>query len=226
MLRAWTRRGRTAFISALLIIAVGQVGRMPVPASYQMYGDEVLHRIAARSRSQGRRADVIIMGDSRIICAIDPRGLASNLRIGHRSDAAPAVEMLAAFGMTPSAQYWLWRAIAAQGCHPRARLAIIELWELGMNWQGAARDWNLRYLYGARDAVWLLRHGRLNEAATLLTYSYVSPLREARLGAQRNRKKTGSPRPSRRRSCTACAQGQVQSSQAALVPVPVLRLQD
>lgn len=117
-----------------------------------------------------RSADVIIVGDSRVWYGIDQKSLAKRLRIPHRKAASPRITRVAVFGLSVASDRWLWRRITCGGHVPRAKVAIIGLWEVALRNEIPTTDEALRYLYGAADLPWLLRHGRLDEAARVLTY--------------------------------------------------------
>jgi hypothetical protein len=169
-MRSCLNKGTTGFITAALIVLVGQAGRLPIPARYRTYGDDAYAQVAAASRSSARTADVIIMGDSRTLFGIDVEVLADRLKLPTSGGGRPKVAMLAVYGVTADDDYWIWRRIAAGPRPPRARLAIIGLWEPGLMRNSPGADTPLRYLYQAPDVLWLLRQGRINDAASLLAY--------------------------------------------------------
>jgi len=184
-MRAFLNKGKIGFISAALILLVGQAGRLPVPARYRSYADEAFARAAAACRSSARSADVMILGDSRMLFGIDQEVLADNLRLPGPGGRRPSVAMLGVYGVSAADDYWMWRQIAAGPEPPRARLAIVGLWEPGLMRNLPGSDSAPRYVYHLRDILWLLRGGRINDAASLLTYRILPTY--ARQGSLRNR---------------------------------------
>ena len=184
-MRAFLNKGKIAFTTAALILLVGQVGRLPVPARYRSYADEAFAQAAAASRSSARSADIIIMGDSRMLFGVDEEVLGDNLRLSGHSGGRPKIAMLGVYGVSAADDYWMWRQIAAGPQPARARLAIIGLWEPGLMRNLPGSDSALRYMYDVRDVPWLLRQERINDAASLLTYRIVPTY--ARQGSLRNR---------------------------------------
>ena len=184
-LHSFRKRGKMGLVVALLILLVGQVGRVPVPPRHMAILEQACTHRARWCRSEARRADVLIMGDSRVLLGIDNRILATHLRLPDRP-GEPTVVGLALLGSAAATDLWMWRRITAGGHSLRARLAVIGLRAplsviripepsfLTEPAVALARPrpahYLLRYLYEAPDVLWLIRDRRLSNAAALLTY--------------------------------------------------------
>ena len=157
-------------VSALVAVAVGQLGYVPVPKPYRVHEHSMYWKVAERSRTDARTADVIVMGDSRVLFGIDTKVLARQLRIPGGHGGRPTIVDLAAPAATPAGGLWMWRR-ALGGTHPpRARLAVIGVAPVDFTPKTPGNDNVLRYLFEAPDVLWLARDGRMNYAAALLTY--------------------------------------------------------
>ena len=168
-LHSFRKRGKMGLIVALLILLAGQVGRVPVPPRYMDILERACTRRAQQCRSEARRADVLLMGDSRVFLGINPRIFTTRLRLPDRP-GEPTVVCLAVIGSAAESDLWMWRRITAGGHSLRARLAVIGISEYSFLARPGPTDYLLRYLYEAPDVLWLIRHGRLSNAAALLTY--------------------------------------------------------
>jgi hypothetical protein len=158
-------------VTAAVAVAIGHVGSLPVPMRYRNHERRMYERAARLSNTEARRADVIVMGNSRVLFGIHAQELRRNLRLPWIGDRRPTVAILAGPALTPSGELWLWRRIAAGCAAPRARLAVVGIAPCDFaprRYWGV--DYNLRYLFELRDALWLARIGRVKDAATLLTY--------------------------------------------------------
>ena len=163
-------RRRAALITTAVVLAAGQLGYVPVPKRYRVHEHATYREVAARSRTEARTADVIVMGNSRVMFGINCQELGRGLRLPGRQGGRLTVADLSAEAATPAADLWMWRQAASAPHPPRARLAVIGLAPLDFSRKLLGTDYGLRYLFGARDVLWLARDGRVNYAATLLTY--------------------------------------------------------
>lgn len=161
---------RFALIVAAVVIGAGQLGRVPVPRVYRIHEDAMFGEVRERSRTDARTADVIVMGDSRVLFGIKPPEVTANLDLPGMAGRKPRVVNLAGPAAILSSDVWLWREITNGPKPPRARLVVIGLAPIDVTPKSPGYDNNLRYLYGIRDVLWLLRSGRIHDAATLLTY--------------------------------------------------------
>jgi hypothetical protein len=155
----------------VVVIAVGQLGRIPVPALYQSHEHQMYQSAMRLARTQGRSADVLVMGSSRAMYGVDPQEMARDLRLPGLPQGKLKVVNIAAPAATPAANLYLWRGITANSARPpRLRVALVGVAPLDFTAKTPGTDYLLRYLYRTGDVVWLLRQGRMDDAAALLTY--------------------------------------------------------
>ena len=177
--RAWP-----AAVTALLILCIGQLGRLPVPDAYRQPEDRSYRLLEERvtSRASDRpfvQPDVVVMGDSRVQFGISPTTLARHLRLAVAGNRSPIVLNLAAPAAGFATDLWLWRRLTRSARRMPA-LLIVGVSELQLTGIGPGRDMALRYHFGLSDTSWLLRSGRAADVATMLTYRLL-PLYARRL---------------------------------------------
>lgn len=169
-MRIRVRAGTVGAATAALILLAGQSGRLRVPTQYQPREQTGYQRAAALTRGAARRADVIVMGNSRVEFGIKEQELARHLRLPGLGGRPPMVANLAAPALTPANDLRLWRRICRGAPPPRARLAVLGVTPPDFIPNNPGADFAPRYLYDLSDAAWLARVGRLDEAAAVLTY--------------------------------------------------------
>lgn len=189
-------------LSAAVIVAIGQLGRISVPSRHRGHEHEMYLRAVRAARTQGPSADVIVLGNSRVMFSIDTQELGRDLRLPGLRGGNARVANLAAPATTPAGSLWMWRAVAgrsSRGHHPR--VALIGVAPVDFTRRTPGNDYVLRYLYRMRDVLWLAEQGRMNDAATLLTYRlyplYALHQSEVNLLLRRPRKEPPLPPPSR-----------------------------
>jgi hypothetical protein len=181
MRRLISLEGRIAVVTAALVVALSQLGRLPALEPY--YPVHARPYLAVdRTCSAAAAADVVLLGDSRVMSGVLPWVLSRELKLAGLRGEAPRVVSLALPGATPDVELWLWRRLVRSGA--RAKVVIAGITETSLKEGGPTRDYALRYLFRSRDALWLLSRGHITDAATLLTYR-VFPL-YARQTAVRN----------------------------------------
>lgn len=162
------RRSRPFWVSAALIAFTAQAGRLPLgtPAP----DESVCRAAAAASIGQARACDVIVLGNSDMIVGIDQERLAAALRLGRHAGGKARIANLATPLATPTVNLWLWRRLSGGSAPMRAKLLIVGVAPVDFSQRSHGNDLALRYLFEARDVVWMIGALRLRDAATLLTY--------------------------------------------------------
>ena len=189
-------------MSAVVVVAVGQLGRIPVPPRYRGHEHEMYLRAIRAARTEAHRADVIVLGNSRVMFSIDAQELGRDLRLPGLRGGNARVANLAAPAMTPAGSLWMWRTVTSGSPRRRhPRVALIGVAPVDFTRRTPGNDYVLRYLYHMRDVLWLAEQGRMNDAATLLTYRlyplYALHQSEVNLLLRRPRKEPPLPPPSR-----------------------------
>jgi hypothetical protein len=163
-------RRRVVLITTLVAVVIGQAGRLPVPRTYWHSTERVYRTARERSRTEARQADVLLLGDSRIEFGLQPQVMAEYLRLPGMKGRRPEVVNLGVFGGIPPAALWLWWQATRSRTGAEPKLLVLGAADLDMTARSPGRDYALRYLYDASDAVWLARSGQYDDAAALLTF--------------------------------------------------------
>jgi hypothetical protein len=184
-----------ALISGALIVGVGQVGRIPVPDRYRGRVEASYARAAHLARTEARRADVVILGNSRVYEVVyvggpetlhgkrgERGGVAASIPIGivvgemsrdldlpGLRGRRPTVVNLGVSAGMPLSSLSLWHRISAT---PRlqAKLLVVGIAPIDLTDESPGRDYAVQHLLGVSDALLLAREGRLRDAAAILTY--------------------------------------------------------
>ncbi|UCH36036.1 MAG: hypothetical protein JSV65_06695 [Armatimonadota bacterium] len=156
--------------SALVVVGLGQVGRLPVPLAYWHSTERVYRTAIQRAHGEARRADVLLLGDSRIQFGLRADELARHLRLPGMGARSPHVVNLAVFGGIPPGALWLWRQATQSRRDSGPQLLLLGAADIDLTARSPGRDYSVRYLYDARAASWLAWSGQYDDAATLLTF--------------------------------------------------------
>ena len=158
-----------ALISGALIVGVGQVGRIPVPDRYRSRVEVYYAWAAHLARTEARRADVVIMGNSRVMVGIRGRELSRDLKLPGLHGVRPTVVSLGVPAGMPVSSRCLWRHMSAAR-QLQAKLLVVGIAPIDLIDESPGRDYAVQYLLGVSDALLLAREGRLRDAAAILTY--------------------------------------------------------
>ena len=168
-LRCCRNRAWPALVTGVLIIGVGQTGRLPVPKSYRSAVEKRYSEVMEDATDSALRADIIVMGDSRIAFGLASKELASTLRFPKQGHKPPVVVSLAIPGGDFASDLWLWWRVTRAG-RPKVRLLIVGVSEMSVMAKYPGRDIASRYHCTVRDLGWLIAGGQLADAAAVLTY--------------------------------------------------------
>lgn len=162
------RRAWPAAVAAVLIIGVGQLGRLPMSAAYQTEEQRRYAHVSAVATNPKAGTDVVVLGNSAAQFGIGAEQLERTLRVGGVDGTTPKVVNLAVAGGNPAIDLWLWRQLDCWQRRPK--LLLVGVSPLDLIDSNPGRDYALRYLWDVSDVPWLLAGGRVDDAATLLTY--------------------------------------------------------
>jgi hypothetical protein len=168
--RILNRRAWLAVVTGALILGIGQIGRLPVPARYSLQQTAFYGRAARLSAGAGRRAEVVLLGNSRIEAGLRATTLARCLSLRGAGGGPPKVINLATPGGVPAASFWLWRHMCRSRRPPATKLLIVGVSPIDLTPKFPAAEYALRYLFQVEDVPWLVASGELTRAATVLTY--------------------------------------------------------
>jgi hypothetical protein len=168
--RIINRRCWPALLVAALIIGVGQLGRLRVPDTYRSEQEKRCAEAIALTGARPVAPDVLVMGNSATEYGVNAAKLSAALRMPGKAGSKPTVVNLAVPGGNPQISLWLWRRLARSHAVSRTSVLVVGVAPIDLINESPGHDYSLRYLFRARDAVWLLSLGQINDAAALLTF--------------------------------------------------------
>jgi len=132
-------RGRWAFVTAALIVAIGQVGRVPIPDVYRQLEELMYANVTMAAIRDAPAADLIIMGDSRILFAVRAEDLAGGLRLPGHGGKPPVVIHLAVSAGDCATCLCFWRRMTRHS-QPRATVLVVGVSDTEVMAKAPGRD--------------------------------------------------------------------------------------
>jgi hypothetical protein len=157
-------------VTGALMLGVGQLGRLPVSQVYRPHHEMQYEEAVAAARTTAASADALVLGNSRMWLGVSAWALARDLRLPGMGGSTPKVVKLTPSGGTAAVALWLWRRIVSSGRRLRPKLLLLGVAPIDFSDKSPGHDYALRYVFGVRDILWLLRSGRAQDAAAMLTY--------------------------------------------------------